>query len=115
MKKTINNISEKIKEIGNKNDNELLIIGMISILIFIWIIVYLIPNIFVNLFNTFLGKIILILILMLVSFKNLNYGIILLLIFIIIYRFISLSVTNSKNAIKEGFTWNQTSKNDFLD
>jgi hypothetical protein len=116
MKKTINNISEKIKEIGNKNDNELLIIGMISILIFIWIIVYLIPNIFVNLFNTFLGKIILILILMLVSFKNLNYGIILLLIFIIIYRFISLSVTMySKNAIKEGFTWNQTSKNDFLD
>jgi hypothetical protein len=122
MKKTINKISEnfnkigeKMKGFGNKNDNELLIIGMISILIFIWIIIYLIPNIFVSLFNTFLGKIILILILMLVSFKNLNYGIILLLIFIIIYRFLSLSITMySKNGIKEGFTWNQTSKNNFL-
>jgi hypothetical protein len=113
MKKTINEIGEKFKEFGSDNDNELLIIGLISILVFIWMIVYLIPNIFINLFNTFLGKIILILILMFVSFKNLNYGIILLLIFIILYRILSLSVTNSE--IKEGFTWNQTSRNNFLD
>lgn len=108
----INKISEKIKNFGSKNDNELLIIGLLSILLCIWLIIYLIPSIFVNLFNTFLGKIILILVLMLISFKNLNYGIILLLIFIVIYRFLTLS---SKMKSKEGFTWNQNSINNFLD
>ena len=46
-----NKISEKIKQFGSKNGNEYLIIGLITILIAIWIILYLIPNIFVNLFN----------------------------------------------------------------
>lgn len=101
-----------IKNFGSKNDNELLLIGLISILIFIWLIIYFIPTIFVNLFGTFLGKIILILVFILVSFKNLNYGIVLLLIFIIIYRFLTLSL---KMNSKEGFTWNQTSTNNFLD
>ena len=108
----INKISEKIKNFGSKNDNELLVIGLLSILICIWLIVYLIPSIFVNIFNTFLGKIILILVLVLISFKNLSYGIILLLIFIVIYRILTLS---SKMNSKEGFTWNQTSINNFLD
>ena len=114
-------IGEQIEDFGSKNDNELLLIGLISILIGIWLIMYLIPDIFVNLFNTFLGKVILILILMLVTFKNINHGIILLLVFIIIYRFLTLSFTMySKNAtnnseIKEGFTWNKSSTDKFLD
>ena len=117
----LNKIGEQIKDFDSKNDNELLLIGLISILICIWLIIYLIPDVFVNLFNTLLGKVILILILMLVTLKNLNYGIILLLIFIIIYRFLTLSIIMySKNAtnnteIKEGFTWNQSSTNKFLD
>ena len=116
MKKLINNISEKITDFGNKNDNELLLIGLLTIIICIWLIIYLIPSIFVNLFNTFLGKVVLILILMLVSFKNLNFGIILLLFFIIVYRFLSLSIKNYKNSNeKEGFTWEQKTKNNFLD
>jgi hypothetical protein len=113
-------ISEKIKHFGTNNDNELLIIGLITILIAIWIILYLIPNIFVNLFNTFLGKAILILFVILVSFKNLYYGMILLFTFIIIYRFITLSsysnyYQNQNQNQKEGFTWNQGSTNKFLE
>ena len=43
-----NKIGKKFQEFGSKNDNELLIIGLIAILIAIWIVLYLIPNIFVN-------------------------------------------------------------------
>jgi hypothetical protein len=92
----LNKISEQIKEFGNK-DNELIIIGFISILLGLWIILYLIPNIFVNLFNTILGKVILVLFLILVSFKNLYYGMILLFIFVITYRFLTLSLYSSLN------------------
>jgi len=118
MKKTIKNINENISDFGNKNDNELYLIGLLSIIICIWLIIYLIPSIFVSLFNTFLGKIILILILMLVSFKNLNFGIVLLIVFVVVYRFLSLSIRNYENSNsnkKEGFTWTQESKNNFLD
>jgi len=98
----------------NKQNNELLVIGLISILIAIWMILYLIPNIFVNLFNTLLGKSILILAIILISFKNLYYGMLLLFIFIIIYRFLILS-QNFNMKQKEGFTWKQSSTNQFLE
>jgi hypothetical protein len=114
-----NKINEKIKQFGN-NNNELIIIGLTTVLIGFWIVLYLIPNIFVYLFNTLLGKAILILIVILVSFKNLYYGMILLFIFIIVYRFLSLSLFSKQNLItktslKEGFTWNQSSTNKFLE
>jgi hypothetical protein len=98
----------------NKQNNELLVIGLMSILIAIWMILYLIPNIFVNLFNTLLGKSILILAIILISFKNLYYGMLLLFIFIIIYRFLILS-QNFNMKQKEGFTWKQSSTNQFLE
>lgn len=111
-----NKISEKIQQFGNKNGNELLIIGLIAILIAVWTILYLIPNIFVSLFDTILGKAILILCVILVSFKNLYYGMILLCAFIIIYRFLTLSLYSHINQNeKEGFTWNQESTNKFLE
>lgn len=111
----------KINIFSSKTKNELLLIGIISILLSTWILLYLIPNIFVDLFNTILGKAILILIVMLVSFKNLHYGMILLVIFVILYRFMTLSVyantntTNLSNKTREGFTWNQSSTDKFLE
>lgn len=109
-----NKISEKIKQFGSNNDNELFIIGLITILIAIWIVLYLIPNIFVDLFNTVLGKTILIFVIILISFKNLYYGMITLCAFIIIYRFLTLSLYSHTNE-KEGFTWNQQSTDKFLE
>jgi hypothetical protein len=111
----------KLLNFSNNKKNELLLIGSISILLGTWILLYLIPNIFVDLFNTILGKAILILIVMLVSFKNLQYGMILLVIFVIIYRFMTLSIyannntTTLSNKIREGFSWNQTSTEKFLE
>jgi hypothetical protein len=116
LNKITNKIMNKIKEFRSK-DNELMIIGLIFILIFFWLILYVIPSLFVDLFNTILGKAILILSIILVSFKNLYYGMLLLVVFVIVYRFINLSnLSNIKNSkIKEGFTWNDKSTNEFLD
>ena len=94
------------KEIFNP-DNKVLFIGLISIFLVIWIILYAIPDLLSNLFNTILGKSIILLSIILVSYKNIKYGIGLFIIFLIIYRFISFT--------KEGFTWEQSKTNKFLE
>jgi cytochrome c2 len=93
--------------------NELILIGLISIFIFIWIILYAVPGLLSNLFNTILGKLILLSSIILISYKNIKYGIITFVILIIIYRLISYTHTNSKT--KEGFTWEQSKIDDFLE
>jgi hypothetical protein len=87
--------------------NELILIGLISIFILIWIILYAIPGLLSNLFNTILGKLILLLVVILISYKNIKYGILLFVILIIIYRLISKT--------REGFTWNKSSQYQFLE
>jgi hypothetical protein len=89
-------------------ENKTKIIGLLTILVLFWIVLYLIPDFFVSLFNTFLGNIILIITVILVSLYNYKYGIALGLLFIIIFRFSYLLRR------KEGFTWNKKSEQDFL-
>lgn len=84
------------------------IIGLLAILICFWLVLYFIPEIFANLFHTFLGKCILLLIVLVTSFYNVKYSIFLLLVFIILYRFSRLSVG------KEGFEWSDQSTKDFI-
>jgi hypothetical protein len=88
-------------------ENKTKVIGLLTILALLWIVLYLIPGFFVSLFNTFLGNLILIVTVVLVSLYNYKYGIALGLLFIIIYRFTYL-------LRKEGFTWNKKSEQDFL-
>lgn len=89
-------------------ENKTKLIGLLTILVLFWIFLYLIPEFFVSLFNTFLGNIILIITVVLVSLYNYKFGIALGLLFIIIFRF-SYLLRN-----KEGFTWNKNSEQDFL-
>jgi len=89
-------------------ENKTKVIGLLTILVLLWIVLYLIPGFFVSLFNTFLGNIILIITVLLVSLYNYKYGIVLGLLFIIIFRF-SYLLRN-----KEGFSWNKNSEQDFL-
>jgi hypothetical protein len=95
-----------IMKILLNNETKTKLIGLLTILIIFWLVLYFIPEIFVSLFNTILGNIILILIMILVSLNDYRYGIILGLIFLIIFRFKELS--------KEGFTWSPQSTKDFL-
>jgi hypothetical protein len=91
------------------NENKTKLIGLLTILLLFWLILYFIPEIFVSLFNTLLGNLILLLCVILVSLKDYKYGIILALTILIIFRFQALS-----NKKKEGFTWTQKSTQDFI-
>jgi len=89
-------------------DNKLknLLIGLLSVLIIFWIILYIIPSFLISLFNTILGNLILLLCLILISSQDIKYGIALAIILIILYRF---------SHIKEAFTWSEESKNKFIE
>ena len=89
-------LSKKFKEFAN-DENKTMIIGLLTILILIWLVIYLIPSFFVSLFNTFLGRIILVFIVILVGLNNYRYGLMLGLILIIFTRFVDIvRITNSK-------------------
>ena len=92
--------------LNEKNKN--IIIGLITVFIIIWSLVYAIPDFINSLFHTILGNIILLLILILISTTNVVYGIASAIIFFILYR-----VTSNKS-IKEGFTWTQESIDKFI-
>lgn len=76
--------------------NKTKIIGLLTILIGLWLVIYFIPEIFVSLFNTLLGNSILFIIVLLIFLQNKLYGIAIGIIFIVLMRFSRLS--------KEGFT-----------
>ena len=101
------NIINDIKKLFN-NDNKTKLIGLLTILVLLWLILYLIPGLFISLFNTLLGNFILLLTTILLLSYNLKYGLGLALILVILFRFFQLSRE------KEGFTWNKSSENDFL-
>lgn len=101
-------ISKNIKLFFSK-DIVSKMIGLLTILILLWLVLYLIPELFVSLFNTVLGGMILLVIVFLVGLNDYKYGIMLGIALIIIYRFLQLSAP-----VKEGFTWSQDSTNKFL-
>ncbi len=78
------------------NKNKTKIIGLLTILIGLWLVLYFIPEIFASLFNTLLGKLILFIIVLLIFLNNKIYGLSAGTIIIVLLRFSQLS--------KEGFT-----------
>jgi hypothetical protein len=97
----------KITKLKNLFDdkNKTKIIGLLTILIGLWLVLYFIPQIFVTLFNTLLGNLILFIIVLLIFLKNEVYGLAIGIIIIVLIRFARLS--------KEGFT--SHSENAFLE
>ena len=76
----------KLKNVfSRKNMN--LVVGLISLLIFLWLVMYAIPGLFVNLFNTFLGEMILLGIVVLCGMHSLNLGVGMAIMFVILYQF----------------------------
>ena len=107
--KSIKNI-KYLKNIKNliSEENKTKVIGLLTILVLLWLILYLIPDFFISLFNTILGNIILFITVLLVSLYNYKVGIALGILFLIIFRFSYLL------RAKEGFTWNTNSEEVFL-
>jgi len=88
-------------------DSKLKLFGLLTILVLFWLVLYFIPELLVSLYNSILGNVILLIIVLLVGINNLYYGIFLLFVFVILYRFSHLST-------REGFVWTQQSTQDFL-
>ena len=80
--KLINNF----KKIFNK-ENRTLIIGLLSVFIVLWIILYVIPDLFASLFYSILGNFILLIAVILLSSYNTNWGLLLALFIVILFRF----------------------------
>lgn len=100
------NISKNIKNIFD-DENKIRILGLLTLLIIVWFVLYFVPSVFTSLFNSLLGNIILLLSALLVTTYDVRLGIVTSLVLIVLYRFSRLSA-------KEGFVWSKDSTNDFL-
>lgn len=112
----IKDILKYIKNISNE-DNKTILIGLLTLLIITWVILYLIPDLFISLFNTLLGNIILILIALVIGMNNFRYGIITSILFIVLYRFSQLSNSSTPkniNSMKENFQLQQDKLQEFI-
>lgn len=76
---------------GQKNVNVNLIVGLISLLVVLWLVMFVVPGIFVNLFDTFLGNLFLIMFIILAGMYNITLGVGLAFVFIILFRFSHMS------------------------
>ena len=103
----MDNIKKQLIKLMNE-ENQQIIIGFLTILIFLWLILYIIPDILNNLFNTFLGNLILLLGIILLGSKDIKYSLLALLVIVLLYRFSQLN-TKTKTTITEGFTWSPKS------
>ncbi len=109
-------LNNNMKNILN-DENKTKVIGLLTILLLLWLLLYFIPELFTSLFSTLLGNLILLTTSALVLMYNVKYGIILSIIFILLYRFYQLAKNNTNTQSehkREGFTWNPQSTQDFL-
>jgi hypothetical protein len=70
---------------SKKNLN--LVVGLITLLIVLWVIMFAVPGLFVSLFDTFLGNLILLAFILLALMYDMNLGVGLAIVVIILYRF----------------------------
>jgi hypothetical protein len=75
---------------SRKNLN--LVVGLITLLIVLWVVMFAVPSLFVNLFDTSLGNLILIAFIFLAAMYNINLAVGLAVVFLILYRFSHMSV-----------------------
>jgi hypothetical protein len=73
--------------IQNIQSKQSLFVGILTLLIAIWIIFYAIPELFASLFNTLIGNLILVFILILTAMKNVVVSLSLAVFFLVLYNF----------------------------
>ena len=97
--------------VSSTSDNTTILLGLLTILIGLWLLLYIIPSLLFSLFHTFLGNLILLLLLILVGSQNALLALLMGVGVIIFYRFSSLN-EQEREKKKEGFT--EDSTNQFL-
>lgn len=83
-------MSFSLKEtFSEKNRN--MLVGLISLLMALWLIMFVVPDLFVSLFDTTLGNLILIVFIILASMHSVPMGLGLAVVFVILFRFSHMS------------------------
>jgi hypothetical protein len=77
---------------SRKNVN--FVVGLLSLLLVLWLIMFAIPSLFVNLFDTNLGNLILIAFIILAGMYNIKLAVGLGVVFMILYRFSHMSMSS---------------------
>jgi hypothetical protein len=77
---------------SRKNLN--LVVGLITLLIVLWVVMFAVPNLFVSLFDTILGNVILLGFILLAGMYNVNLAVGLAVVFIILWRFSHMRIEN---------------------
>ena len=72
-----------LKDEKNRN----LLVGLFSLLVVLWLVMFAVPDLFINLFDTVLGNLILIGFIILAGMNNMLMGLGLAVIFVILFRF----------------------------
>ena len=75
---------------SRKNLN--LVVGLITLLIVLWVVMFAVPSLFVSLFDTGLGNLILIAFIFLAAMYSINLALGLSVVFLILWRFSHLSI-----------------------
>jgi len=70
---------------SKKNLN--LVVGLITLLVILWVVMFAIPQLFYNLFETILGNMILVAFIVLAAMYNTNLAVGLSIVFMILWRF----------------------------
>lgn len=83
-------MSQSFMDVSRKNIN--LAVGLITLLIFLWVVMFAVPSLFVSLFDTGLGNLILIIFIVLAGLYNVGLAVGLAVIFMILWRFSHMSV-----------------------
>ena len=74
---------------SKKNMN--MFVGLLSLLLALWLVMYFIPSIFVNLFDTTLGNFLLLVFVVLAGMRDMTMGIGLAVVLLVLYRFSRMS------------------------
>ena len=80
-----------LKNVASTN-NWNLAVGLMTLLVVLWAIMFAVPSLFASLFHTILGNIILIGFIVLASMHNLFMGIGLAIVFILLFRFSNIRI-----------------------
>jgi membrane protein implicated in regulation of membrane protease activity len=121
-------IKETIQQWLSNPDNQQLLLRILAVSIIAWTTLYGIPELFISLYETYLGNFILLLLILIVSINNYKLGFIVFMVLFIIHRVIYLSVYKEQTKqqqgqqqgqqqtqkIQEGFTWSHDEVEDFL-
>lgn len=75
---------------SQKNMN--LVVGLLTMLIVLWMVMFALPGLFVHLFDTFLGNLILLAFTVLAFMFNANLGVGIAIVFMVLYRYGRMSV-----------------------